>query len=95
MAEMKISSKSITLPDKKENIGLNTNHKFQSKDETISSFKSTGKIVAHMDAVRKMFSNESNDFLVTISEDCLVKTWNYKNLLKNGFDHIEPTSTFR
>lgn len=48
-----------------------------------------------MDAVRKIFSNDANDFLVTISEDCLVKIWNYRNLLKNGFDHIEPTSTFR
>lgn len=32
MTEMKISTKPLTLPDKKENAGLNTNHKFQSKD---------------------------------------------------------------
>lgn len=65
------------------------------KKEADLKMKETGSFNAHLDAVRKIYVNDSKDFMVTLSEDCLVKVWPYASVIKNKHEHLEPSKTYR
>jgi len=53
---------------------------------------------AHMDGVRDVQFSSVLNYLVTVSEDCMVKLWDIKGLKKNSASHpgkIEPYFTYR
>lgn len=56
------------------------------------------KINAHLDAVRGLFTTkntQSQHLVVSVSEDCLVKSWNVDTKVKDKNDAFEPISSFR
>ncbi len=53
---------------------------------------------AHMDGVRDVQFSSVLNYMMTVSEDCMVKLWDIKNLKKNAGLHpgkIEPYFTYR
>ena len=53
---------------------------------------------SHMDVVRDAQFSCNLNYLVTVSEDCMVKLWDIKGLKKNTFPHpirIEPCFCYR
>ena len=60
------------------------------------AIKQTAKIVTHLDSIRGMLKIRGSDALVTISEDCLVKFWGWKQVTGLGEnEHMDPVRTFR
>jgi len=51
---------------------------------------------SHLDGVRQLFMSSSSCLLTSVSEDCLVKIWDLKHLMKNyDSNYTEPTVTLR
>lgn len=51
---------------------------------------------SHLDGVRQLFLSSSSCLLTSVSEDCLVKIWDLKHLMKNyDSNYTEPTATLR
>eukprot|EP00826_Nyctotherus_ovalis_P037429 TRINITY_DN340_c0_g1_i20.p1 TRINITY_DN340_c0_g1~~TRINITY_DN340_c0_g1_i20.p1 ORF type:complete len:332 (-),score=47.71 TRINITY_DN340_c0_g1_i20:453-1448(-) len=66
--------------------------------ESLGVFHEKVVLQSHMDAVRDAQFSCNLNYLVTVSEDCMVKLWDVKALKKNSLPHptrIEPCFSYR
>lgn len=88
MTDLKIDKSEYRLPQKQKNGGLMSFTSTTVKDETIAHLKESGKIVAHLDGIRRLYGSHHEDFVVSVGEDCLVKVWSYDAVLRNKHEHL-------